>query len=134
MVWQFDMISTIEKSKSTFTLAIIIWFHRPVLSYNKRQSRTGQMCSHMIFISFFVGNKFGASKECVHNSPVNLRSVVCLSKLIIPMWYILLGRTLVFTLYKFHNGMRSNKCTRWKNPLLRRSEINFHSYHVNYKI
>ena len=33
---------------------IIIWFHRPVLSYNKRQSRTRQVCSHMIFISFFV--------------------------------------------------------------------------------
>ena len=35
-------------------VAIIIWFHRPVLSYNKRQSRTGQVCSHIIFISFFV--------------------------------------------------------------------------------
>jgi hypothetical protein len=67
------MISTIKKNKNTFTLTIIIWFHRPVLSYNKRQSRTGQMCSHMIFISFFCGNKCGASKECVHNSPVNLR-------------------------------------------------------------
>jgi hypothetical protein len=67
------MISTIKKNKNTFTLTIIIWFDRPVLSYNKRQSRTGQMCSHMIFISFFCGNKFGASKECVHNSPVNLR-------------------------------------------------------------
>ena len=51
------MISTIKKSKNTFTLAIIIWLHRPVLSYNKRQSRTGQMCSHMIFISFFVETK-----------------------------------------------------------------------------
>ena len=67
------MISTIKKSKNTFTRAIIIWFHRPVLSYNKRQSRTGQMCNHMIFISFFCGIKFGASNECVHNSPVNLR-------------------------------------------------------------
>jgi len=27
----------------------------------------------MIFISFFCGNKFGTSKECVHNSPVNLQ-------------------------------------------------------------
>jgi hypothetical protein len=63
-------------TKNKDRLAIIIWFHRPVLSYNKRQSRTGQMCSHMIFISFFVGNKFGASKECVHNSPVNLRKPI----------------------------------------------------------
>ena len=48
------MISTIKTSTTTFTLAIIIWFHRPILSYSKRQSRTGQMCNHMIFISFFV--------------------------------------------------------------------------------
>ena len=48
------MISTINKSKNTFTLAISIWFHPLGLSYNKGQSRTGQVCSHMIFISFFV--------------------------------------------------------------------------------
>ena len=46
------MISAITKSKNTFTLAIIIWFHRPVLSYNKRQSRTGQMCSPQALVSF----------------------------------------------------------------------------------
>ena len=70
------MISTIKKTKNTFTLAITIWFHHPILSYNKRQSRTGQMCNHMIFISFFCGSKFGASKECVHNNPVNLRKTL----------------------------------------------------------
>jgi hypothetical protein len=54
IVWQLDMISTIKKSKNTFTLAIIIWFDRPVLSYSKRQSRTGQVCSHMICIFIFL--------------------------------------------------------------------------------
>jgi len=57
------MISTIKKSKNTFTLAISIWFHRPVLSYNKRQSRTGQMCNHMIFISFFVETNLAAQRS-----------------------------------------------------------------------
>ena len=54
IVWQLDMISTIKKSKNTFTLAIIIWFERPVLSYSKRQSRTEQVCSHMICIFIFL--------------------------------------------------------------------------------
>ena len=60
------MISTIKKSKNTFTLAIIIWFHHPVLSYNKRQPRTGQMCNHMIFISFFVETNLAPQRSLLN--------------------------------------------------------------------
>jgi hypothetical protein len=34
----------LKKVKNTFTLAIIIWFHRPVLSYNKKNNQELDKC------------------------------------------------------------------------------------------
>ena len=87
------MISTIKKSKNTFTLAIIIWFHRPVLSYNKRQSRTGQMCNHMIFIEFVVETNLAPQRsvyiivQSIYEKPgtnckINLKNIYIKSSLL----------------------------------------------------